>query len=406
MMQIQIARWNCRNTGKNDMQIKRPLFDKLIYAFTIIFSILFIYTGWQYTMSKIHIFQAHDSTIVATARAQNIVNRIVEPVSVGNRVLEKTTIFFNANILDGDYAGQTVIVQQINDPIYSFITKEVEPGDKILVCQFFQSSAESEPLWALQEFVRTDALLALLAFFVICVIIFGGKKGFNTIISLIFTCLAIFCIFLPAILAGYDIYTSMLLVTSFIIIMTLLLVNGANTKSFSACMGCFGGIIVAGILIFIMDHFLHLTGIVSEESMHLIRLNPDDPISLKAVMFSAIIIGALGAALDVAVSISAALSEIREKSPHLDYKEIFQSGMTIGRDILGTMANTLILVYIGCSLSVILLLLVYSNSLFELLNRELIVIEIMQALIGTTGLLFTIPATSIVYAFMVKKDFV
>ena len=406
MKQMQAKYWNCLNTGKSNMSAKKELINKIIYFSTIVFSVLFIYIGWQYTISKVNLFQAHDSTIVAQARAENIVRKVVEPVNVGNRSLEKTTIFFNAHILEGQYKGQSVIVQQINDPIYSFITKEVEPGDKILVCQFFQSTEESEPLWALQEFVRTDALLALLAFFILCVIAFGGIKGFNTIISLIFTCLAIFCIFLPAILAGYSIYASMMIVTAFIIIMTLLLVNGANAKSFSACMGCFGGITVSGILILIMDQFLHLTGIVSEESMHLVRLNPNDPISLKAVMFSAIIIGALGAALDVAVSISAALSEIREKSPSLDYREIFTSGMNIGRDILGTMANTLILVYIGSSLSIILLLLVYSNSLFELLNRELIVIEIMQALIGTTGLLFTIPATSIIYAYMVKKNLV
>lgn len=380
--------------------------DKLIYFATIIFSVLFIYFGYQLTAAKTNLFQAQNSTIVAQAKVENIIEKVAEPINLGDKKVERTTIYFRAKITDGDKAGQTIIAQQLNDPLYSFIAKEVEAGDKVLVCQFYQGNSPEEAIWALQEFVRTDALLGLLIFFVVCVIFFGGKKGFNTIIALIFTCLAIFMIFVPSILAGYSIYLSMSIVSAFIIIMTLLLVNGANAKSLSAVVGCFGGIAVAGLLILVMDNFLYLTGMVSEESMHLLRVNPQNPISLKAIMFSAIIIGALGAVLDVAVSIAAALSEVYEKSPDMGFNDVLNSGITIGRDILGTMANTLILVYIGSSLSMILLLLVYSNSLIELLNRELIVIEIMQALIGTTGLLFTIPVTSIFFAYMVEKKLV
>ena len=386
----------------------KKVFDKnkLIYLSTIILSILFLYIGYQTVTTKVKLFQAHGSTIVAQAKVESIVKKVAEPINLGEKTLERTTIYFKAKLTDGDKAGQTVIAQQLNDPLYSFISKEVETGDKVLVCQFYKGNSAGEEIWALQEFVRTDALLALLIFFLLCVLAFGGKKGFNTIISLAFTCLAIFIIFVPSILAGYNIYLSMIIVSIFIIVMTLVLVNGANAKSLSAVIGCLGGVAVAGLLIVIMDNFLYLTGMVSEESMHLLRLNPENPISLKAVMFSAIIIGSLGAVLDVAVSIAAALSEVREQSPEIDFKGILKSGITIGQDILGTMANTLILVYIGSSLSLILLLLVYSNSLIELLNRELIVIEIMQALIGTTGLLFTIPMTSLFYAYMVKKNLV
>jgi uncharacterized membrane protein len=124
-------------------------------------------------------------------------------------------------------------------------------------------------------------------------------------------------------------------------------------------------------------------------------MNPDHPIDLKSIFFGAIVIGCMGALLDVSMSISAALYEIKEKYAANTFSQIVSSGMTIGRDTIGTMANTLILAYIGSSLSIVLLLITYNPSMLDLLNREMVVIEIMQALIGSLGILLTVPLTSI-----------
>ena len=153
-------------------------------------------------------------------------------------------------------------------------------------------------------------------------------------------------------------------------------------------------------MLFRSGHFLELTGVVDEQSVFLLYLNSHNPIDLQAIVFSSIIIGALGAALDVSVSIASALSEIDETTERRSFRELLHSGMNIGRDIMGTMANTLILAYIGGSLSLVLLLITSSTSLMDLMNREIIVVEILQILVGSIGLLCTIPLTSLLSAFV------
>jgi uncharacterized membrane protein len=143
-----------------------------------------------------------------------------------------------------------------------------------------------------------------------------------------------------------------------------------------------------------MDKVLFLSGIVDEHSRYIANLPVEIPINLKAIIFAGIIIGAMGAIMDVAMSISSSLWEVKEKAGSIDFKTLFRSGLTIGRDIMGSMANTLILAYIGTSLSVVLILSVYSSSFLSLFNTEMIVVEILQALAGSLGLLFALPLTA------------
>jgi uncharacterized membrane protein len=144
-----------------------------------------------------------------------------------------------------------------------------------------------------------------------------------------------------------------------------------------------------------MSKVLFLTGIVDDNSWYLVNLPVDPPINLKAIIFAGIVIGAMGAVEDVATSIASSLWEIKEKVGNIKFETLFRSGLTIGRDIMGSMANTLIRAYIGSSLSVVLVLSIYSNSsLLRLLNMEMIVVEILQALIGSLGILFAMPLTA------------
>ena len=155
---------------------------------------------------------------------------------------------------------------------------------------------------------------------------------------------------------------------------------------------------VAGILSVIMDHLMKLTGYLDEETLYVSLLNETNPIDLKAIIFAAIVIGAMGATMDVAMDITSALFEIKQKVPDISFWHLVQSGFTIGRDIMGTMANTLILAYIGSSLTTVLLYVSYQASLTQMLNRELIIVELLQSLCGSIGILCTIPITAFIAA--------
>jgi uncharacterized membrane protein len=178
--------------------------------------------------------------------------------------------------------------------------------------------------------------------------------------------------------------------------MTLLIVSGYTRKSLAAIIGCASGVTISGILVMLCDKFLHLTGLVNEDSMYLMMLNTENPVDIKAIIFAAIILGAVGAIMDVSMSLSYSLAELKEQAPDLTGPRLIQSGFVIGRDILGTMANTLILAYIGSSLSTTLLLVAYNSSTLLLFNTEMIVVELLQAIAGSFGILLTIPLTSVI----------
>lgn len=379
--------------------------DKIVYIITVILSIIYIVVGNKIASENLTIFDQNAQQNVKKAVVTKIVDKVntAEDIQIeGMETFENWSITFEAEITNGEEKGQVVSAYQNINSMMPSDLKEVEVGDKVIILEETLDDAIAE--WTLLEYNRSDALVVLGIIFLVIIILFGRVKGFNTILSLVFTILSIFIVFIPAILSGKNIYIWSIVTCVFITVMTLLIVNGANKKSLAAGIGCLGGVVVAGILTVIMDNIIKLTGYVDENSVYLVYLNEQNPIDLKAIIFSSIIIGAIGAIMDVAVDISVALKEIADKVKDANFHSIVKSGFTIGRDILGTMSTTLILAYIGSSLSIVLLLVAYNSSLTYLFNREMIVVEILQALVGSLGILFTIPLTSIICAILYTRN--
>lgn len=375
--------------------------NTLIYLLTIIFSLALLFIGYKYTTKDLALLKGSG---VTAEKAQVVKIIKVKPVQYdlgGEKLEEGKDIVFSAEILTGQHKSQQVTAVQSTDPFTGIPIKEVVVGDKVVLYKLDNQSSEYD--YVLGEYLRTNLLLILGLVFFILLLFFGRLKGFNTILSLIFTGIAIFAVFIPAVLQGFNIYLWSIVTCVFIIIMSLLIIYGANKKSLAAGIGCIAGILVAGVLTLIMNKLLHLTGLVSEESLYIIRMNSENPINLKAIIFAAIIIGAVGAIMDISMSLASSLSELHEKLEYSPFSLLVKSGMSIGRDMMGTMTNTLILAYIGSSLSAVLLLVSYNSSLLELLNKEMIVVEILQALVGSIGILFTIPITSVVCGYLYSE---
>ena len=218
----------------------------------------------------------------------------------------------------------------------------------------------------------------------------------HTLVSLLLTFGAVFLVFLPLVLGGYNIYLSAIAVCIYVIVSTLLLVNGANAKTLVAIAGCSAGVLFAGLLTVLLSATLRLTGMASQEAIYLADLGTRNPVDLKAIVFAGILIGAVGAVMDVAMSLASALWELRETAAAPSFGMLLKSGMNIGRDMMSTMANTLVLAYIGSSLSTVLLLVAYASSLDGLFNREMIITEVLQAVIGSMAILLAIPLTSLI----------
>lgn len=373
---------------------KTKIIHFLIYLVTVLLSVAFIFFGNKVASGKMDVLMGDEGFQIEKAKVTEIVGVYDESLTSDEKSgLMIKDIAFKAVITSGELKGETVVGIQNLNSYMMIMPKEVSAGDKILIYSVHNDVFNTD--WVYGEYIRTDALMVLGAVFVILLLIFGRFKGLQTLVSLAFTVLAIFVVFVPSILSGYNIYRSAIIICVYITVMTLIIVSGVNRKTVAAIIGCIGGITVAALLVIVMDGVLNLTGLVNEESAYLLMLNPENPIDLKGVFFGAILIGAMGAIMDVAMSISSSLFEIMETSKNVGARKLVKSGMTIGRDIMGTMSNTLILAYIGSSLSIVLLLITYNPSLLDLLNREIVVIEILQALVGSMGILFTIPLTAI-----------
>ena len=373
---------------------------RITYPATVIIAVLLLFIGHRIAVQGLFIFMDHSQEHV---RAR--VLRITERVQPGDLIdtfddsdefgeydeffisMMGETVFFEAELRSGARKGQIITAEQSLNNLMLFTPKEVIAGDSVMLIN-------TDIGWFFNGHIRTNRLLGLGVLFTLCVLFFGGKKGFNTILSLGLTCAAVFTVFIPSILSGKNIYLMAVLVCIYTTITTLLLVVGYNKKSLGAATGCISGIVVAGLITIIMDKALLLTGIVDEHSRHLANLPIGTPIDLKAIIFAGITIGAMGAIMDVAMSIASSLWEVKEEAETVKFENLFRSGLNIGRDIMGSMANTLILAYIGSSLSVVLILTVYSGSVLELLNREMIVVEILQALAGSLGILCAMPLTA------------
>ena len=374
----------------------------ITYAAVLLVSILYIIVGHNLAIANYHAFSGDDQSIVIKAEVVELTDRYTVMYPLNEfEYAEDETIVFRAKVTSGDMKGKTIEAAQTLDYFTAVHLPVVEPGDRILLYSIPGGMAEHE--WLMSDYQRFDQILILGAVFVLLVLLIGHWQGVNTLISLALTCLAVFYVFIPAVLAGESIYLWSIATCIYVTFMTLFIVNGVNAKSIGAILGCLAGIVVAAVLTLFFEESMTLTGLLDENSVLLYGLNPDAPFNLKAIIFAAIIIGSMGAIMDVSISIAAALEELKEKLPQITFGELFQSGMNISRDIMGTMANTLILAYIGSALAGVLLMVAYNSAMIDLFNREMIVVECLQALAGSIGILMALPFTALICALLYQN---
>ena len=347
-------------------------------------SVILLFAGYKITKNEYIALNSDGNA--KKAIVTEITDKVESSYEVDGVKYITTEIYFKAKLENND-------IVEVNQTIdeYSGSSKMVEINDKILIY-------ESNGTYYFGDYIRINKIIFLLIIFCILIVLFGGFKGINTLVSLLFTCLAIFIFFLPSILSGFNIYLSAIITCIYIIITTLLFLNGMSQKTLTTILGCIFGVITAGVIFLIMNQILHLTGVTGEEELYLQML--EVKINLKAIIFAAIIISSMGAVMDVSMDIASSLYEIKKHKPNISFKELVKSGLNIGRDIMGTMSNTLILAFIGKSLTTTLLIVTYSSSLAEIFNKELVIIESLEALIGSISILLTAPITSIISSYI------
>ncbi|HWR43510.1 YibE/F family protein [Sporomusa sp.] len=311
--------------------------------------------------------------------------------------------------------GELVSIQLTSGPetgkvvdTFNFVSErsayeiKVKPGDKVIVAVTHDLGKTS---YHVSDFDRFDYVYILGGLFVLALVVFGGFIGAKSVMVIAFSVLLIFKIFIGQVLANqYSLTLLTLAVAIVIAVATQLVISGLSKKTLAAVLGTVGGVAIAGVLSMLAIKLMHLTGLDSEEAM-LLKASTLSYIDFQGVLFAGMVFGALGAVMDVTISIASAVYEVKSVHPAISFKELVRAGMNVGRDIMGTMSNTLILAYAGSSLPLMLLIASQQNApMLKILNLNMIVTEFARALTGSIGLICAIPLTAIIAAVLLQRD--
>ncbi len=298
-------------------------------------------------------------------------------------------------VTTGDLKGNIVELENMlsGNPYYDINLKK---GQKIILHTEDNGNGLE---YSVEDIKRSGNLVWLSLIFCGLLLYVGRKKGLYSLVSIGLTVLLITHILAPLILMGVSPVFASIIICILSTALTMYLVGGFNAKSTSATLGAIMSLVFAGILAFIIMYTADLTGFNGENSMFLYAAHPE--LNFIGIAISAIILATLGAVMDVAMSIASTINEIHLTDKTKSVKELFVSGMNVGRDIIGTMANTLILVYLGGSLP--LLLLAGNIDLQKFLNLNQVVTEIASALIGSIAIVICVPFTALVASGLIHK---
>lgn len=253
------------------------------------------------------------------------------------------------------------------------------------------------------SFVNYDRGAALAGFgllFALALVLVGGKQGVKALFGLAFTLAALWFLLIPLLLRG----ASPIWVTVALVALTagvsLAVLTGYTKKTLCALLGCVGGVTIAGGLAALVGVITPLNGFNMGEAEELVLRATDHGLTISGLLVCGVLIASLGAVMDVAMSIASACNELKNLNPELGAMALFRSGMNIGRDAMGTMANTLILAFAGSSLNALILFRAYDYPTLQILNSDLMAIEIVQGLAGSIGIVLTVPLVAAASAWL------
>ena len=245
---------------------------------------------------------------------------------------------------------------------------------------------------------RTFILLGLFLVFALSLMIIGRGKGTMSLLSLIFIMISVVGILFPLIEYGFSAILVTILIVFYTTVFTFVLIDGINRKTISAALGTLSGVVIASVFAAIAGALSHISGFQTNEAEELLLIGTDHGMKLKGLFTVGILIASLGAVMDVAMSIASAIHELHEVNDKMTAMELFHSGMNIGRDAMGTMANTLILAFAGSSFTLLLLIYYYNISFTQLMNTDMVAREVIQGLSGSIGIVLTVPIVAILSA--------
>ena len=362
--------------------------SRLIYLLILILVIaLSIVAAWQ--LRKVQ------KTELTNTRGHSFEKAVVTEVlrdnvqQDGSRVGEQRV---RVRLSSGSHKGEEI---ETSSPSGYLFGAPCVKGMKVIIMQSVAGDTLVTSVYA-QDRGSVILIFALLYLLVLCWI--GGEQGLRGALGLIYTVAAIFFLFIPLVYLGYSPFWMAVLVCLLTTFVSMTLIGGFSRKTLAATLGTSAGVIIAGLVAMAFSLFSGISGWNVSNIEHLMTLWYTENIRVGDLLFAGLLISALGAVMDVAMSISSTMQEILQQRPDISRKELIKAGFRVGRDMMGTDSNTLILAFAGGSVSVLLLNYAYQLPLLQIINSNNIGIAVMQGLAGSFGVALSVPSTVLLAA--------
>ena len=367
----------------------------LILVFVIIWGMLL----YAFNVNK-QVYISDSATVGDKYEKAEVINVISEDITnneqLGNIKFGSQNL--EIKILTGQHKGEIKTVQNFLSETHNVYATS---GTKIIV-NIQTANADNYEI-NVYNYYRAPIQYAFIIIFFVALSIIGGKKGFKSVLGLLFTFINIIFIFIPMLYQGYSPIYATFLITVLVTCASLILLDGISPKTLSAILGTICGTVLAALIAMLVGDFAHLNGYNTSDVDALIMISKHSSLKIKNLLLSGVIIASLGAVMDLSMSIASAVQEIYISNRNVSFKDLFNSGMNVGKDMMGTMANTLILAFTGSSLSMIILIYSYNVSFNQLINMDMVNIEILQGLTGSLAIILTVPIIAIISSFIIPK---
>ena len=296
-------------------------------------------------------------------------------------------------ILSGDHKDEIMTVTNYMSALFNV---DVDQGDRIIVR--IMTDEEGSYYASVFNYDRGIVLGVFLLIFFALLAVLGGKKGVGALAGLLLTLGCIWFILIPCLIRGVLAVPVTIGVSAVAAAAGLIFLNGYSKKTLCAVCGCVGGVLAAGIAAAAAGTLSPMNGFNMQEAENLILYGADKGLKISGLLVCGVLISALGAVMDVALGIASSVWEMREQNPDASAGSLFRSGMQIGKDAMGTMANTLILAFAGSSLNMLILVQTYDIPFLQLINTDSIALEVVQSVAGSFGILLTVPLVAFISA--------
>ena len=301
-------------------------------------------------------------------------------------------------ILSGDHKDEIMTVTNYMSALFNV---DVQQGDRIIVR--IMTDENGSYYASVFNYDRGIVLGGFLLIFFILLATLGGKKGLGALAGLLLTLGCIWFILIPCLLRGVPAIPVTIAVSAVAAAAGLIFLNGYSKKTFCAVCGCVGGVLVSGIAAAVVGTLSPMNGFNMQEAENLILYGADQGLKVSGLLVCGVLISALGAVMDVALGIASSVWEMKEQNPDASVGSLFRSGMQIGKDAMGTMANTLILAFAGSSLNMLILVQTYNIPFLQLINTDSIALEVVQSVAGSIGILLTVPLVALISARLMAR---